>query len=280
LKLPGFAQPVTFTAGIHIGLNLVKQADLAPSSHLNTEENMGILSEIPQNLASVNEKISAAAKRSDRDPAEVKLVVVSKGQPIEVILAAVEAGVHIFGENYPEETVAKIHSLAAKDIEWHMIGHLQSRKARLVSNHFQYMHSLDSLHLAEKLDKLLAETSRVLPVLLEFNVGPELSKSGWQADKPGTWSELLPEVEKILSLQQLKVHGLMTMPPLTVTPDEARVYFKRLVSLRDFLRGCFPEQTWDELSMGTSSDFEVAIEEGATFIRIGTSILGPRPLKF
>jgi pyridoxal phosphate enzyme (YggS family) len=240
---------------------------------------MGGLSEILDKLASVNNKICAAAKRAGRDLAEVKLVVVSKGQPVEVIQAAIEAGVRIFGENYPEESVAKIQSLAAKDIEWHMIGHLQSRKARLVSTHFQYMHSLDSLHLAEKLDKLLAETGRVLPVMLEFNVGTELSKSGWRADNTETWVDLLPDVEKILRLLHLKVNGLMTMPPLTVTPDEARVYFKRLVGLRDYFRGRFPAHTWDELSMGTSSDFEVAIEEGATFIRIGTSILGPRPLK-
>jgi len=236
------------------------------------------LSNIPQNLARVTKKISAAAKRAGRDPAEVKLVVVTKGQPVEVIQAAIEAGVRIFGENYPEESIAKINSIAA-DIEWHMIGHLQSRKARLVSTHFQYLHSLDSLHLAEKLDRLLAESGRVLPVLLEFNVGTELSKSGWQADNTDTWLDFLPEVEKILGLPQLKVRGLMTMPPLTITEDEARVYFKRLVSLRDYLRGVFPEQTWNELSMGTSSDFEAAIEEGATFVRIGTSILGPRPLK-
>lgn len=240
---------------------------------------MPSLSEIPNKLASVNDKISAAAKRAGRDPAEVKLVVVSKGQPVEVIQAAIEAGARIFGENYPEESVVKIQSLATEDIEWHMIGHLQSRKARLVSTHFHYMHSLDSLHLAEKLDKLLAETGRVLPVLLEFNVGTEPSKSGWQADDTETWSDLLPEIGMILSLPHLLVNGLMTMPPLTVTPDEARVYFKRLVGLRDYFRGCFPAQTWDELSMGTSSDFEIAIEEGATFIRIGTSILGPRPLK-
>lgn len=240
---------------------------------------MGNLSEIPHRLAMVDEKISAASKRAGRDPAEIKLVVVSKGQPIEVIQAAIEAGVRIFGENYPEESVSKIQSVPAEGIEWHMIGHLQSRKTRLVSAHFQYIHSLDSLHLAEKLEKSLAETRRVLPVLLEFNVGTESSKSGWRADDNETWSNLLPEIEKILSLPHLNVNGLMTMPPLTVIPDEARVYFKRLVSLRDYLRGCFPEQTWNELSMGTSSDFETAIEEGATFVRIGTSILGPRPFK-
>jgi len=237
------------------------------------------LSEIPRKLAKITERINAAAKRAGRDPAEVKLVVVSKGQPVEVIQAAIDAGARIFGENYPEESIAKIQGITATDIEWHMIGHLQSRKARLVCQNFQYLHSLDSLHLAEKLDRLLAETGRVLPVLIEFNVGTEGSKAGWQADNVDSWPDLLPEIGKILKLPQLKVHGLMTMPPLTVTPDEARIYFKRLAGLRDFLRGCFPEQIWDELSMGTSSDFEAAVEEGATFIRIGTAILGPRPLK-
>lgn len=238
---------------------------------------MGNLSNIPQNLARVTEQIHAAAKRAGRDPEGIKLVVVSKGQPVEAIQAAIEAGVRIFGENYPEQSIAKIQSLGAQNIEWHMIGHLQSRKARLVSTYFHFMHSLDSLHLAEKLDRLLAETGRVLPVLLEFNVGAEPTKSGWQADNPARWSELLPDIELILRLPQLKVCGLMTMPPLTVAPDEARVYFQRLVSLRDYLSKAYPEQVWDELSMGTSSDFEIAIEEGATFVRIGTSILGPRP---
>ncbi len=204
-------------------------------------------------------------------------MVVSKGQPAEVIQAAVLAGVRIFGENYPEETVEKIQNTTEADVEWHMIGHLQSRKARLVCAHFQYMHSLDSLHLAEKLERILVESGRILPVLLEFNVGDEISKGGWQAADPQTWPGLLPEIEQILKLEHLQVRGLMTMPPLTVRPDQARIYFQRLAKLRDFFRGHFPDQNWDELSMGTSSDFEVAIEEGATFVRIGTSILGPRP---
>ena len=230
-------------------------------------------------MALVLEKITAAATRAGRDPNEVKLVVVSKGQPIEVIQAAISAGVRIFGENYPEESVEKIQATDVAGVEWHMIGHLQSRKARLVCTHFQFMHSLDSLHLAEKIERILAENGRILPVLLEFNVGTEMSKGGWQADDPRSWSELLPEIEQILGLEHLQVRGLMTMPPLTVSPDEARTYFKRLAELREYLRSCYPHQTWDELSMGTSSDFEVAIEEGATFVRIGTSILGPRPDK-
>ncbi|MRS03227.1 YggS family pyridoxal phosphate-dependent enzyme [bacterium] len=240
---------------------------------------MADLKTIQNNLSAVTEKMIAAAMRAGRDPEEVKLVVVSKGQPVEVIQAAISAGVRIFGENYPEESVEKIRATIEAGVEWHMIGHLQSRKARLVSGNFQYMHSLDSLHLAEKLDRILAENERNLPVLLEFNVGIEASKGGWQASGPQSWSGLLPDIEQILKLPHLKVRGLMTMPPLTVSPEEARIYFKRLAELRDYFRGCFPDQTWNELSMGTSSDFEVAIEEGATFVRIGTSILGPRPYK-
>ena len=240
---------------------------------------MDHLTRIQNNLAQVTEKIQTAAHRAGRNPDKVKLVVVSKGQPLEVIQAAIAAGVRIFGENYPEETAAKIQAAANDNVEWHMIGHLQSRKARLVCDHFQYMHSLDSLHLAEKLERILADSGRILPVLLEFNVGTEVSKSGWQANDAETWPGLLPEIVAILKLTHLEVHGLMTMPPLTVSPDQAQVYFKRLVSLRDYLRRSFPDQTWDELSMGTSSDFEAAIQEGATFVRIGTSILGPRPNK-
>lgn len=240
---------------------------------------MDHLTRIQNNLAQVTEKIEIAAHGAGRNPDEVKLVVVSKGQPLVVIQAAIAAGVRLFGENYPEETVAKIQGTANDEIEWHMIGHLQSRKARLVCDHFKYMHSLDSLHLAEKLERILTESGRILPVLLEFNVGTEVSKSGWQADDAESWPGLLPEIEAILKLVHLEVRGLMTMPPLTATPDQARVYFKRLAALRDYLRKSFPEQIWDELSMGTSSDFEAAIQEGATFVRIGTSILGPRPNK-
>ncbi len=145
------------------------------------------------------------------------LVVVSKGQPLEVIRAAVDAGVRDFGENYPEESVAKIETFQGEGITWHMIGHLQSRKTRLVCDYFQWMHSLDSLRLAEKMERYLAEINRVLPVLLEFNVGGEESKSGWLAADEDTWPALCDEVGRVLQYSHLDVRGLMTMPPLTAT---------------------------------------------------------------
>jgi pyridoxal phosphate enzyme (YggS family) len=160
-----------------------------------------------------------------------------------------------------------------------MIGHLQSRKAKIVAAHFDMMHSLDGLSLAEKLNRLLAETGRQLPVLLELNVGEEESKSGWRVRDEADWSRLLPDVEVILQLKQLQVRGLMTMPPLEMEAEQARPYFARLRALRDRLQQTFPVCDWRELSMGTSADFEVAIEEGATYVRIGQAVLGPRPPK-
>lgn len=232
--------------------------------------------EIKQNLEQVHERIGAAATHAGRKPDEVKLVVVSKGQPVEAIQAAIAAGARIFGENYPEEAVEKIQAINSVDVAWHMIGHLQSRKAKLVCNHFDWMQSLDSLHLAEKMERLLAEHNRVLPVLLEFNVGGEETKSGWLPDRKSNWPQIASDIGQILELPHLRVRGLMTMPPLTANREEARGHFKKLVELQKTLRVQFPQVNWDELSMGTSSDYEAAIEEGATFVRIGTSILGPR----
>ncbi|MHB8855382.1 MAG: YggS family pyridoxal phosphate-dependent enzyme [Bellilinea sp.] len=235
--------------------------------------------EIQKNLEQVYERITSAAFRVGRKPDEVKLVVVSKGQPSEVIQAAIAAGVKIFGENYPEEAREKIQAVTSVDVAWHMIGHLQSRKTKLVCDHFDWMQSLDSLHLAEKMERLLAEHNRMLPVLLEFNVGGEETKSGWLAGESSKWRSFLPDIRQILELSHLQVHGLMTMPPLTVNREEARIHFKKMVELQKYLRKQFPQANWDELSMGTSSDYEAAVEEGATFVRIGTSILGPRPDK-
>ena len=232
--------------------------------------------EIKQNLEQVYENITSAAFRAGRKPDEVRLVVVSKGQPVETIQAAITAGVKIFGENYPEEAIEKIQAAPAMDVAWHMIGHLQSRKAKLVCSHFDWMQSLDSLHLAQKMERLLAEHNRTLPVLLEFNVGGEETKSGWLAGEKSNWPQIFPDIGQILELPHLQVRGLMTMPPLTANREEARGHFKKLVELQKTLRVQFPQANWDELSMGTSSDYEAAVEEGATFVRIGTSILGPR----
>jgi pyridoxal phosphate enzyme (YggS family) len=239
-----------------------------------------LVSSIRENYQFTLDQIANAARTSHRDPKEIRLVVVTKSQPVGIAQAAIEAGARILGENYPEEGVTKIQSLAGQSgVEWHMIGHVQSRKARLVADHFALLHSLDGLKLAQRLDRFAAERDRVLPVLLEFNVGGEESKSGWDASDESQWDAFLPDISSILDLSNLRVHGLMTMPPLETDPQDARHFFQHLRSLRDHLAAQFPQADWHELSMGTSADYTVAVEEGATLVRVGTAIVGARKYK-
>jgi PLP dependent protein len=220
--------------------------------------------------------IAEAAIASGRTPEAVRLVVVSKSQPLEVIQAAFAAGISVFGENYAEEALAKIVALKQTEVEWHMIGHVQSRKAGLIAGNFTMLHSLDGSKLAARLDRLCGELNRTLPVLLEFNVSGEESKFGLPAWQEEHWSDLRPEIEQILALSHLRVEGLMTMPPFFDDPEQTRPYFQRLRKLQDFLGKKYPQSHWQELSMGTSVDFLAAIQEGATYVRIGQAILGPR----
>jgi PLP dependent protein len=239
-----------------------------------------LISAIRQNYQSTLDQIAGAARQSKRDPKDIRLVVVTKSQPLEVVQAVIEAGVRILGENYPEEGVMKIQSLAGQSgVEWHMIGHVQSRKARLVADHFALLHSLDSLKLAQRLNRFSAERNSILPVLLEFNVGGEQSKSGWEAWDDAQWEALLADVSSVLELPNLRVHGVMTMPPLGTDPEDSRRFFQRLRQLRDHLASQFPSTDWHELSMGTSADYRVAVEEGATLVRVGTAIVGARQYK-
>jgi len=229
------------------------------------------------NYEKILERIGKAAKASGRDAKAIHLVVVTKKQPANVICTALDAGIRSFGENYPEEALPKIEAIEpVEGLEWHMIGHLQSRKAKLVCDHFQRLHSLDSLHLAVKLEALLSEQQKVLPAFLEFNVGGEESKSGWSAWDESRWETLLPEIKQVTELSHLHIGGLMTMPPLSEDAALTRSYFQKLNRLSHFLAEQLPEVHWPELSMGTSADFEIAIEEGATYVRIGQAILGPR----
>ena len=235
-------------------------------------------------LATIHERyrltlaqIADAAAGCGRDPGEVRLVVVSKSQPLEIVRAAVSAGISTFGENYVEEAVEKILTLANTSIEWHMIGHVQSRKAEMVAENFAMLHSLDSVKLAGRLERTCEKIDRTLPVLLEFNISGEESKFGFPAWNEGDWPGLEKEVEQILTLPHLLVRGLMTMPPFFDDPERTRPYFQRLRRLQVFLGKRFPGTVWKELSMGTSIDFVTAIQEGATFVRIGQAILGPRP---
>lgn len=228
----------------------------------------------------IRAQIDAAAVRVNREPASARLVVVTKTRPVETVRAAVEAGIRDFGENYAEEAVEKIRALGKVDgLRWHMIGHVQSRKADLVAGHFDWMHSLDSLKLANRLERFAAEAGRTLPVLLECNVGGEASKFGYPASTAGDLEALCREIGQIALLPHLQIRGLMTVPPLYDDPEQTRPFFARLRELRNLLTGRFPALAWDELSMGTSADFVAAVEEGATIVRVGTAILGARPSK-
>ena len=232
---------------------------------------------ISENLLRATDHIYAAADSVGRTAERIRLVVVTKGHPVEIVHQAVEAGIRDIGENYVEESLPKIDALGqVSDLEWHMIGHVQSRKARKVCEHFNWVQSVDSLRLANRLNRFAGEMGKQIPVLLECNVSGEESKFGWTAWNELEWADLAQEVAPVLELSNLNVMGLMTMPPLFSDPNQARPFFIRLRKLRDYLTSQFPAHDWHELSMGMSADYEVAIQEGATIVRIGTAILGPR----
>lgn len=233
--------------------------------------------EIEARLAALRRRVEAAAERAGRDPAEVRIVAVSKGHPAEAIRMAYEAGLRDFGENRVEEAEPKLDALVdLADVRWHMVGHVQSRKARRVAARFDVVHSVDRLKLARRLDRFAGEQGRRLPVLLECNVSGEPTKFGFAAEARERWEEVLAQARRILDLPNLEVLGLMTMAPWSPEPEAARPFFRRLRELRDFLQERL-EVALPELSMGMTDDFEPAIEEGATMIRIGRALFGPRP---
>jgi pyridoxal phosphate enzyme (YggS family) len=227
----------------------------------------------------INERIAAVARAAGRLPEAVRLVVVTKGQPVESIQQVVAAGARLLGENYVEEALAKKAALTGEiQAEWHMIGHLQSRKAQSVVENFDCLHSLDSQKLARRLDRFGAAHGRRLLALLECNVSGESSKSGFPAGEEARWEQLAEVIAPLLELPHLAICGLMTMAPFDPDPQASRPFFRRLRQLQGFLSQRYPQTDWRELSMGMSADFEVAIQEGATFVRIGTAILGERPI--
>jgi len=236
--------------------------------------------QINRNYRTVIDRIQRAAGLSGRDPESVRLVVVTKGQPVNVVQAVIAAGARWIGENYPEQAVEKISRLGPQTgVEWHMIGHIQSRKARLVCEHFSLVHSLDSLQLAQRLDECARVLNRRLPVLLEINLGGEESKFGWRAALDGEKENILHDIEGIVEMVNLDVRGLMAMPPITANPEDSRPFFHQLKQLQKDLSVQFPQANWDELSMGTSADYEIAVQEGATLVRVGQAVLGPRPAR-
>jgi len=241
---------------------------------------MIVQEQINESYQAVMSQISVAAERSGRHGQDVGLVVVTKGHPVEAVQAVIAAGARMLGENYVEAAAPKIDTLkplVGTRIEWHMIGHIQSRKARTVCEYFNYVHSLDSVKLAGKLDRFAGELKILLPVLLECNVSGEATKYGFPVWRDSDLPAFFATVSEIVSLPHLEVRGLMTMAPFFDDPQRARPYFRRLMSLKAQLSQQFPERDWHELSMGMSADFQIAIEEGATLVRIGTAIMGPRP---
>lgn len=239
-----------------------------------------LVAEIRARYEQVLFEIETAARQAGRAPDAVKLVVVSKTHPLEVVQAALEAGIRNLGENYAEEAVEKIQAIGPlAGLRWHMIGHVQSRKADLVAQNFDFMHSLDSLKLAQRLDRFAAEAGRVLPVLLECNVSGEASKFGYPAWDETHLVALAAEAAQIADLPHLEIRGLMTMPPLFEQPEVTRPFFRRLREVRESLAKRVGRGRWEELSMGTSTDFTAAVAEGATLVRVGTAIFGARPPK-
>lgn len=225
---------------------------------------------IAENLKMVKEKIAQAALRRGRDPREIQLVAVSKTVRAEEIKQAIEAGATIVGENYVQEARKKIGELG-KAVRWDLIGHLQSNKVGYAIDLFEVIHSIDRLSLAQALSRRAAEKGKTVRILVQVNISGEEAKSGID---PGGVSAL---VTSIASLPNLTLEGLMTMPPYFTDPEKSRSYFVALRNLRDSLREEGGNRIHlKELSMGMSGDFEVAVEEGATLVRVGTAIFGNR----
>jgi pyridoxal phosphate enzyme (YggS family) len=223
-------------------------------------------------LMGVRERIAAAAHECGRSPDEVKLIAISKTHPASVIRTLIELGPTDFGENRVQEAEEKINEIDRDDIRWHLVGHLQANKARRAVSLFDVIHSLDSVDLARRLDRLCVEEGREkLPVLIQVDLGHEETKSGIDE------SELTQMVDGFGPLKRLELIGLMTLPPFFDDREQSRPFFRRLRELRDQLAslGAFGNRT-GELSMGMTHDFEVAIQEGATMVRIGTAIFGER----
>jgi pyridoxal phosphate enzyme (YggS family) len=229
---------------------------------------------VAENIARTRERIAAAACRANRNPNDITLMGVSKTFPAERIREAYAAGLRVFGENRVQEFAGKSDALRdLPDAEWHLIGHLQSNKAAKATELFDAVDSLDSVRLAERLNASAESAGKTLSVLIEINVGGEQAKSGVA---PGS-----DELERILKgavrWKNLRVRGLMTVPPYTDDPEGARAYFRQLREIRGGIAARrLPAVSMDVLSIGMSHDFEVAIEEGATWVRVGTAIFGER----
>lgn len=224
---------------------------------------------LAENIATLRQRILAACARAGRDPASVQLVAVSKHQPAEVVNEAARLGLNLFGENRVQEAKAKIPDCSVR-LRWHLIGHLQSNKCRDAVQLFDMVESVDGLALARELDRRAGESAKTLPILLQVNVAGESTKFGYSPE------QVLADLTGLNALRHLEIHGLMTIAPYASDPERARPVFRRLRELKDSCEQALGAPL-PHLSMGMSGDFEVAIEEGATLIRVGTALFGARP---
>jgi len=226
---------------------------------------------ISENLKNVKQRIIKAAKRVGRDPSGIKLLAVTKEQTNVTITEGIQAGITILGENKVQEAIHKIEVLGRSGLEWHFIGRLQQNKVKFIFDLFDLIHSVDSVSLAEAIHKKAQRIGSCMPILLQINISGEKSKLGINP------LNLAEEIKKIAKFEGVKVCGLMTIPPFNSNPENSRLHYVRLRDLRNACSSLnIPEICLDELSMGMSNDFEVAIEEGATMVRVGTRLFGPR----
>lgn len=229
--------------------------------------------DIKENIRLIRQRINNAAEKANRDPSSIRLVAVSKRHDVQEVLQALEAGQLIFGENYLQEAGEKIEKVGQiYGLKWHLIGHLQSNKARQAAYLFDMIETVDRLKLAKALDRYAGEARRILPVLIQVNIGREEQKAGVSPEETEQFLIRLKEYPG------LRVRGLMAMPPQRSDPEEVRPWFRELRMMAENFRskGLFTEKERVELSMGMSHDFETAIEEGSTLVRVGTAIFGSR----
>jgi pyridoxal phosphate enzyme (YggS family) len=229
------------------------------------------MTSLSDRLTAVRSRIDAAARSAGRDPSSIRLIAVSKTHPADLVREAYAAGQRDFGENRVQEALQKIRTSADLEIRWHLLGHLQTNKARKAAPAFAAIQSIDSLELLEKVDQAAAEAGAAPELLIQLDLAGEATKFGVPADA-------VPRLfEAAATLQAARVVGVMTLPPVPETPEDARPWFRRVRELRDgWLQAGIPPAMLRELSMGMSGDFEVAIEEGATMVRVGTAIFGSR----
>ncbi|MFH2091889.1 MAG: YggS family pyridoxal phosphate-dependent enzyme [Pseudomonadota bacterium] len=229
------------------------------------------MSSIQTNLNKIDQEITDTALSCLRQPDQIHLIAVSKKKDVHTVKLAIEAGARHLGENYIQEAIEKIDAIGKDAVSWHFIGHLQSNKARIAVEYFDFIHTVDSLKLAAEINKQAKKIGKIQNILVQVNISEEKTKSGT------TTENTLELVQAMCSFEHLSLQGLMCMPPYFSNPEKARPYFKQLAALKqDILNAGLIETSFNHLSMGMSNDFKIAIQEGATMVRIGTSVFGER----